>query len=130
MDMVADDVSDIGSFDPIVRADNLTTKAYQLPGNIKSKWSFITVGVLYRNLGIPKDRTDINEINFVLIVSQKAFKQARNLSLESSLFSDLDGALASVPMGSFDRVEISKNIVGRDGRLLIVRLECERKRNR
>jgi hypothetical protein len=130
MDMVDDDVTDIGSFDPEIGTDKLTTKAYQIPGNIKSKWSFVTVGVLYSNLGIPKDRTDIDEINFILIVSKKAFKQAPGLSLESSLFSDLDGASASVPMKSFDRVEVSKNIIGRDGRLLIVNLECERKSNR
>ena len=130
MDMVDDDVTDLGSFEPVVGSDKLTTKAYQVPGNIKSKWSFITVGVLYSNSISAKDRTEINEINFVLIASQKAFKQARDLSLESSLFSDLDGALASVPMRSFDRVEVSKNIIGRDGRLLIVSLECEKKRNR
>ena len=129
MDMVADDVTDIGSFDPVVEADKLTTKAYQIPGNIKSKWSFITIGVVYSNLGIPRNKTDIDEINFILIASKKPFKQARDLSLESSLFSDLDGALATVPMRSFDRVEVSKNIIGRDGRLLIVSLQCERKAN-
>lgn len=125
MDMVADEVTDLGRFDPEIGADKLTTKAYQIPRKFGSKWTFVTVGVLYSNLGMPKDRTDIDKINLILIVSKKAFKQDPALSLESSLFSDLDGASASVPMKSFDRVEVSKNIVGRH--LLVVNLECERK---
>jgi hypothetical protein len=130
MDMVADDVTDIGSFDPEIVADKLTTKAYQVPSNIKSKWSFVTVGVLYSNKGTPKNSTDIDDIDFVLIVSEKPFKQHPDLSLESALFSDLHDASASVPMKSFERVEVSKNTIGRDGRLLIVRLVCGRKAHR
>ena len=125
MDMVADNVTDLGKFDTEVAADKLTTKAYRIPGKFRSRWSFVTVGVLYSNFGTPKDRTDIDEVNLVLIVSKKAFKKDPALSLKSSLFSNLEGASTSVPMKSFDRVEVSKNIAGQ-GHLLIVRLVCER----
>jgi hypothetical protein len=130
IDMVDDDVTDIGTFNPEIGADKLTNKAYRIPSKIKSKWSFVTVGVFYSNSGIPKDSADIDDINFIVIASKKPFRQAPDLSLESALFSDFDGSSTSVPMKSFDRVEVSKNIIGRDGRLLIVSLECERKTHR
>ena len=126
-DMVADDVTDLGTFNPELGADKLTKKTYQLPDKFRSQWSFVTVGVLYSNSSTPKDGTDIDDVDLVLIVSKKAFNQDPALSLESSLFADLDGATGSVPMKSFDRIEVSKNIIGRGGHLIIVSLKCERK---
>jgi hypothetical protein len=125
-DMVADDVTDLGRFEPEIGADKLTTKTFHIPRKFRSTSPFVTIGVLYSNLGTPKDKNDIDDVDFVLIVSKKAFKQDPALSLESSLFSDFDGANASVPMKSFDRVEVSKNIVA-GGHLVLVSLKCERK---
>jgi hypothetical protein len=109
--MVADKGEDLGSFDATVALDEQTTRVFRLPRTRLS----VTATVLYESED-PYASKEIGRVVAALSVARKA---------AASGIDDLNNAVAEVPAGGFGSVRVSKNVLGKDG-LLIVILECKK----